>query len=281
MNISSTPSDRKTKYTNAPIPYPLWIMALISSLLLFLVGGSLFFFPDFARPRWVWSLTPFNTRFLGAIYLTALVSLSLLLLLRRAIPARLIVPMMWVFTTVILLVSCLQTEQFDMTRRSTGIWFWLYIADCIGSSYYLWRYSRRIFTGLLHLPRRWSVYLQLQAGFLGIYGLGLLVLPTIFGSFWPWPLNSFHSQLYSAIFLTGAVGAALLSRQTAAMELWVLGVIQAVFSGFVIAGVLVVDLAVHKIDWGLFGNWAWMGAIALLGVMGLGLIGQAWRLGHD
>ena len=126
MSISSTPCDRTTKGENAPIPFPLWIMALISSLLLLLVGGSLFFCPDFARSRWLWPLTPFNTRFLGAIYLTALIALTLLLLIRRAVPARLIVSMMWVFTTVILLVSCLQTEQFDMNRRATAIWFWLY-----------------------------------------------------------------------------------------------------------------------------------------------------------
>ena len=135
MSISSTPCDRKVKGVNAPIPIPLWGMALISSLLLLLVGGGLYFFPDFARSPSLWSLTPYNTRFLGAIYLTALVSLTLLLLTRRAVPARLIVPMMWVFTTVILLVSGSQIEQFDLNRRATAIWFWLYLADCVGASY--------------------------------------------------------------------------------------------------------------------------------------------------
>ena len=278
MSLSSTPVKNKTKVRNASIPMPLFTMALISSLLLLVVGSSLFFFPDFARPRWVWSLTPFNTRFLGAIYLTSLVGLSLLLLLRTAIPARLIVLMTWVFTTVILLVSCLQIEQFDLARRTTGIWFGLYSADCLIASYYLWRYGRQRFAELQRLPYKWRLYLQFQAGFLGIYGLGLLVLPARVGLFWPWPLDTFHSQLYSAIFLVGALGAALLARKAAVVELWVFGVIQLAFSGFVISGVWLVDRAVQKIDWGLFGNWVWFGAFVLLGITGLGMIWQSRRL---
>ena len=272
MHTASKLSEQRNRVKNAPIPTPLGIMALISSLLLVRVGGSLFFFPDFARPYWLWPLTPFNTRFLGAIYLTSLAALTILLITRRALPARLVVPMMWVFTTIILLVSVLQSEQFDMNRRATSIWFGLYIADCVGSSYYVWRYRRQTLAGLPKLPSRWSVYLQLQAGFLSVYGLGLLLLPALFGSFWPWPLDVFHSQLYSAIFLTGAMGAILLSQKAAPVELFTLGAIQVAFSSLVTAGTLVVDVAVQRIDWGLFENWAWMGAIALLGIAGLGLI---------
>ncbi|MEO1400665.1 MAG: hypothetical protein AAFV72_05345 [Cyanobacteria bacterium J06635_1] len=278
MNVSLSRFNRNVEGRNTPIAVPLFIMALISSLLLLLVGGSLFFFPDFARRRWLWTLTPFNTRFLGAIYLTALVALTILLMARRATLARLIVPMMWIFTTIILLVSCSQIKQFDVHRRATGIWFWLYSADCIGASYYLGHYGRQTFSGLRKWSRGWSVYLRLQAVFLGIYGLGLLVLPVLFGGFWPWPLDTYHSQLYSAIFLTGAVGALMLSRQTTAVELLALGLIQVAFSSLVIAGVLVVDGVVHKIDWSLFGNWIWMGAIALLGITGLGMIGQSRQI---
>ena len=275
MDILSMPPTRKNKPIDASTPIPLVILVLISSLLLLVVGGSLFFFPDFARSRWVWSLTPFNTRFLGAIYLTALVGLSILLVTRRALPARLIVLMTWVFTTVVLLVSCLQTGQFNLARRATSIWFGLYAADCLGSSYYLWHYGRQTFTELRRLPRRWSIYLWIQAGFLGVYGLGMLMLPAHFSLLWPWPLDTFHSQLYSAIFLVGAGGAALLARKTVVAEVWAFGVIQVTLSVFVLAGTVVVDLAVHRIDWGLISNWAWMGAFAWLGVMGLGLIGQA------
>ena len=267
------PSKNAIQNSAASMPMPLVIMALISSLLLLLVGGSLFFFPEFARSRWVWSLTPFNTRFLGAIYLASLVALSMLLVThRRALASRLMVPMMWVFTTVVLVVSCLQIEQFDLTRRTTAIWFGVYAADCLGSSYYLWHYRKPIFTVSQPLPRRWQRYLQWQAAVLGVYGFGLLLLPAQFGLFWPWPLDALHCQLYSAMFLTGAAGAALLARQATAMELWAFGLIQLTLSGLVLVGVVIVDLAVRRINWGSFGNWAWMGAVLLLAIAGLALV---------
>ena len=267
------PSKNAIQNPAASMPMPLVIMALISSLLLLLVGGSLFFFPEFARPRWVWSLTPFNTRFLGAIYLASLVALSMLLVThRRALAIRLMVPMMWVFTTVVLVVSCLQIEQFDLTRRTTAIWFGVYAADCLGSSYYLWHYRKPIFTVSQPLPRRWQRYLQWQAAILGVYGFGLLLLPAQFGLFWPWPLDALHCQLYSGMFLTGAAGAALLSRQATAMELWAFGLIQLTLSGLVLAGVVIVDITVRRINWGSFGNWAWMGAVLLVAIAGLALI---------
>ncbi len=264
-----------------PLPQcrcPLFIMALISSLLLVLVGGSLFFFPEAARSRWVWSLTPFNTRFLGAIYLTSLVGLSILLVTRRVLSVRLIVPIMWIFTTVVFVVSCLQIEQFDLARRATAIWFGLYAADCFGSSYYLWHYRRQIFMVSGHLPRHWHLYLQLQAAFMGIYGFGLLLLPTLFGGFWPWPLDVFHCQLYSAIVLTGAAASALLTRQPTPMQLCMLGLIQTTLSGLVLAGVVIVDIAVRAINWVSFNTWAWMGTFALLGIVGLALMLEARSL---
>ncbi|MEL6402683.1 MAG: hypothetical protein AAFR26_26965 [Cyanobacteria bacterium J06626_4] len=266
------PSKNAIQNPTASMPMPLVIMALTSSLLLLLVGGSLFFFPEFARSRWVWSLTPFNTRFLGAIYLASLVGLSMLLVMRRALAVRLMVPMMWVFTTVVVVVSCLQIEQFDLTRRTTAIWFGVYAADCLGSSYYLWHYRKPIFTVSQPLPRPWQRYLQWQAAVLGIYGFGLLLLPAQFGQFWPWPLDAFHCQLYSGMFLTGAAGAALLTRQATAMELWAFGLIQLTLSGLVLVGVVMVDIAVRRINWGSFGSWAWMGAVLLLAIVGLALI---------
>jgi len=260
---------------NALLPPLLLTLVTISIILLIIVGGGLFFFPKFSQPRWLWPLTPFNTRFLGAIYLTALVSLSSLVLAKRETLTRLVMPMMWVFTTVVLTVSCLQLQQFAASRKATDIWFVLYLVDCIAASYYLGYYRHQSYEGLRRLSKSWSIGLGLQAGLLGAYGLGLLLLPATVGSWWPWPLDAFHSQLYSSIFLTGAVGAAILSFKATAIELKALGAIQVTFSSLVLVGIWVVDRAVNKIDWSALGNWAWVGAIALLGIAGLALIRQS------
>ena len=258
---------------------PLLLMMLVSAsiVLLLLVGGGLFFFPDFLSTLWLWPLTPFNLRFLGAIYLTSLIALVNLVLARQDTLIRLIVPMMWVFTTVVLLVSCLHLEQFAASRRATDIWFWLYVVDCVGASYYLGFFRQQSFAGLRQLPRAWSVGLGIQAGLLGAYGLGLLLFPATTGSSWSWSLDTFHARLYSAIFLAGAMGSALLSRRAKAIECQALGVIQVTFSVLVLAGVWVVDRAGSKIDWSLTHNWIWLGMMLLFGIGGLGLIHQSQR----
>ena len=256
------------------LPALLLILSIISIVFLVFVGGGLFFFPVSWRPIWLWSLTPFNIRFLGAIYLTSLVALLSLVLARKAALIRLIVPMMWVFTTVVTLVSCLHLEQFDANRTTTDIWFWLYLVDCVGASYYLGYFKQKSFEGLYRLPLGWSIGLGLQAGLLGAYGLGLLIFPETTSSSWTWPLDIFHARLYSSIFLTGAIGSAILSRRAKSIECTALGVIQATFSGLVLAGVWIVDREVDKIDWSLSSNWVWLGAIALLGIVGVGLTQQ-------
>lgn len=256
---------------------PPWLLAMVmvSIVLLIMVGGALFCFPDLAQSRWVWPLKPYNTRFLGAIYLTSLVGLASLVLSRGVALTRLIIPMTSVFTTIVLMVSCLDLQQFNPGRRATDLWFWLYLVDCVGITYY-WGYFRsHNYLGLRRLPALWPVGLGVQSGLLGAYGLSLLLSPVAAGGAWLWPLDVFHAQLYSALFLAGAIGSALLSRRATAAEARSLGAIQVTFSSLVLLGIGLVDREVQGIKWGLLVNWAWVGAIALLGIVGLGLIKQS------
>lgn len=260
---------------SAALPPMLLAMVMVSIVLLIIVGGMLFCFPELGQSRWVWPLKPFNTRFLGAIYLTSLVGLVSLVVSRSVSLARLIIPMMSVFTTIVLLVSCLQLQQFNAERRITDIWFWLYLVDCVGATYWCGYLKSYNFLGLRRLPTSWAVGLGIQSGILGAYGLSLFFSPGAAGAAWLWPLDVFHAQLYSAIFLAGALGSAMLSRWATAAETRTLGLIQVTFSALVLLGTWLVDKEVQGIDWGLFVNWAWVGAIALLGVFGLGLIRQS------
>lgn len=273
--VTQPPHLEPAQSESSKLPLTLLMLAMTSIVLLAIVGGALFCFPEFSQSRWLWTLKPFNTRFLGAIYLTALVGLASLVLSQRMALARLIVPMTWVFTTVVLLVSCLQLQQFNPARRATDIWFWLYLVDCLGATYYWGYFKSHSFLGLRRLPRPWSIGLGVQSGLLGMYGLSLLLSPVAAGNAWLWPLNVFHAQLYSSIFLTGAVGSALVSRQTTAGETRALGAVQVTFSSLVLLGIWLVDQEVQGIDWGMFSSWAWINAIALLGLIGIGLIRQS------
>lgn len=268
---------RQSPFNNPAMPLLLRLVVLVAWLLLLAAGMSLLGMPDFARSRWAWTLTPLNAGFLGAIYLSAIVPLTVLLVTNRWAPARLVLPMLWVFTTVILVVSCLYLDRFQWQRRLTGIWFGIYTVLPIAATYYLWRYRRLPPANSIPISPAVQAYLRLQAIVLGCYGAGLLLVPTWINHSWTWKLDAFHSQLYSAIFLTGAVGAWIVSATTAAVELFTLGLTQTCLGGFALWGVIRVDMAVRKIPWGLPTTWLWLGLFVVLTMAGLGLIGHSLR----
>ncbi|WP_198016815.1 hypothetical protein [Rubidibacter lacunae] len=125
---------------------------------------------------------------------------------RRWSPARPILPMLSAFLTQLIVVSFFYSDLFNFDRRATGLWFGLYLSDCLVGTYYLARLGGRLVPedGRVEVRRSHN----LQALILGIYGVGLLLFPALFSGFWPWPLDAFHGRLYSAIFISGAIGLA-------------------------------------------------------------------------
>lgn len=247
-------------------------------LLVLIAGISLFFFPGLVVPRWPWSLTPFNTRFLGAIYASELVVVLTLLMVNRWAPARVAMPIAVTFTAIVSGVSLLYLDHFDPQRRVTWIWFILYIGSAVISVWFLWAF-RRLPQPMVAASMAGSqrVWLQAESALLGLYGLGLLLAPALFSAFWPWKIDDFHGQIYSAIFIGGAIGTFIMSRAAAPIELLAMGLAEFVFGLLAIVGLVIVDTAVHKINWSLPGTWVWLGLFTLLLVSGLLKGWQAYR----
>lgn len=260
---------------NPPLsPLVRWSMVIVALVLA--SGSSLFLAPALISHRWPWALAPFNTRFLGAIYLAELAAVCMLIIVNRWNPGRLVLPLAFIFTVLVSLVSGLHFDQFDPQRLVTWVWFILYIGSVLMTGYFLWCYRGLPPVNPTPPSPAWRRYLQVQAGIVGLYSLGLLLMPTIFSAVWPWPIDSFHAQVYSAIFVTAAVGAYLLSRAAAPLELFTLGLAQSLFGWSVILGLIIVDASVHRIDWSQWSTWLWLGAFAGLGVAGLAMVWQAY-----
>lgn len=235
------------------------------------IGLVLFFAPDLVARRWPWPLTPFNTRFLGAFYSAEMMTIMVMLGVNRWAPGRLVFWMALVFTVIVSIVSLLYFGQFNPQRRATWTWFILYIGSALISAFFLWWYGRWSVPGSAVPPSGLGrIYLQVEGALLGGYGLGLLLAPAIFSTFWPWKIDDFHGQIYSAIFLTGAVGTFILSRTAAPVELLTMGLTQVTLGLLAIVGMIMVDASVHKIGWSLPGTWVWLGLFALLFIAGLG-----------
>lgn len=257
-------------------PLLRWVTAL-ECIVLLVSGGGLFFLPAIVGQWWPWSLTPFNTRLLGAIYVASLISTLLLVLYNRWTPARVVVPMILIFTIIVLVVSLTYLPRF-IQPLPTILWIILYIGIPVNAAYHLWLYRTLSPAQPVEIPSVLRWLMRIQAVVLGLYGLGLLIAPTTFAAFWPWGIDDFHGRMYSVAFLTPALGAWLLSHSTTRIDLQTLGLTQIVGGLLPIVGMLIVSPTVppeRQVNWSIAGTWLWTGMFAFIFLMGAVMLLQS------
>lgn len=263
------------KSESNPALSPLVQAFMLIVAIVVVVGGALFFLPDIVGPIWPWRLTPFNTRFLGAIYLAELSIVVIIVFYNRWAPGRIILPLALTFTVIVSVISLFYLEIFDFRRVITWLWFILYLVPVLASAYFMWRYRRWPAALQQPMPALWRNYLLGQGIVFLLYGIGLLLIPSVFAGFWPWPIDDFHGRVYSAIFLTGATGSFLTWKSAAPIEVLSFGVSQFMLGLFAILGLVIVDAAVHRVNWSSPGTWLWIAAFADLLVAGAAMVWYA------
>jgi hypothetical protein len=257
---------------NPPVSPVLRLITVLVALIL-VIGSSLFFLPALAAPRWPWELSPFTARFLGAIYFGELVGAALFVAVPRWAPGRITIAEAVTFTAVVTVVSFLHLDQFDFSRVQGWGWFVIYIVPMLALAYYLWRYRNLPPADASPVPPLWRAYLLAQGAVLGLYAIALFLAPEPFSAFWPWRIDAFHGQMYSAIFLTGAVASFLLAKAAPEMELLAQGLIQLVIGLFAILGLIIVDASRNQVNWSAPGTWLWVGAFAVFFLAGAAMVG--------
>jgi hypothetical protein len=254
-----------------------WLTAY-ETLVVFISGFGLFFLPDLLRLLWPWELAPFNTRLMGTIYLASVIPAGILTWKARWSPARVIVPMIFVFTFIVLLVSILYFERFNTANPTTIVWFVLYIGIPANALYHLWLYRKLPPAESTPTPSYlWNILL-LQIVIFGGYGIGLLLLPELFSGFWPWRIDDFHGRMYSVGSITPAVGSLLLLRQGSSLEFIALGLTEIIGGIFPIIGLLIVNNSVQSVQWGAAGTWLWLILFLILGVCGMLMLQHAQKI---
>lgn len=245
---------------------------LVETLVLVAAGFGLFLFPEITRAIWPWQLAPFNTRFLGAVYLGAMVPVGLMYLSGRWSPTRPVLRAIFTFTFIVLVVSLFNPSQFDFKSPAVWGWFALYVSLPISAGYHLWLYRSMPTSHLNPVPRNWHYILRGTSLLLALYGIGLIVFPNVFSSLFPWKLDVFHSQLYSATFITGSVLLISVATVATPAEFITAGLTEATFSVFAILGLIIVDAAVKKIDWSAPNTVVWLALLVFLALLGIAMI---------
>jgi len=268
---------------NLQIPSFLRLVTAVECSVVFFATVLLFFLPDFTKGLWAWTIPPFNARFVGAVYFAAYLPLILFWLTARWTPGRLVLWMIFVFTTLIMAVMLWHWDVFEWNRPATFLVFWpLYLFLPFNSAFFLFqsRAIERVNTSAT--PASWRITLLSFALFGGIYGLGLLVAPGSFTNFWPWEVDEFHARIYASAFATPAVGAWILSRRGAASEYMAFG-LNLLAGGFLpILGTLWTNSGVpveRQVNYDT-GTWAFFIIFLMTGILGIGQILLAVRKGN-
>ncbi len=257
---------------NPPISTVLKIFTAVEFVVLATVSTVLFFFPTLGHSVWAWEIGAFNICFLGAVYFASAVAVGCMLFIGRWAPARVILPMLFTFTFVVLLVSIWKSSTFFFDRPATWGWFFLYIVLPIDAFIHLILYRKLKPADQNKTSPAWRAGAILLAVLFVIYGLGELIAPATFTSFWPWKMDAFHTQLYSGIFFTAAVGLYLVSKTSARVEFLSLGLTLAVCGFFSLLGVTLANAQLGKVDWSAGGTVAWLIGYSVILLTGLGMI---------
>ncbi|MGC4026986.1 MAG: hypothetical protein QM744_18705 [Mesorhizobium sp.] len=247
-------------------------------IIVLLVGAGLFFTPSLVRPRWPWDVAPFNARFLGSFYTAEIAVMSFLLVWNRWSPGRLILVMAFAFTFVVTTTSLVNHGMFNFARKAPWVWYAVYIISVLVSAYVLFASRNKPVVRGPNLPPPLQTWLGLEWMLLALYGAALLALPLQSTAFWPWHIDIFHAQTYSAIFLSGAAGVLLLSQKGTREDFLVVGTAEIMVGTLAILGLVLTDLAVHRVTWTAPGTIAWIALFALMAVSGIQKLLHARRI---
>jgi hypothetical protein len=267
---------------NPPVPAFLRLVLAVECSVVFVAGVLLFFMPGLAADLWAWTVPPFNSRFVGAVYLAAYLPLLLFWLVPRWIPGRLTLWMILTFTTLVTITMLIHVDIFEWDRPATYIFWALYIFLPINSAIFLLRSndagSAKGYDGPAPLRIVFWIFTLLGV----VYGLGLLIVPEALTRFWPWSVDAFHGRMYAAAFLTPAVATWIVSfRHRFAAEYLSLG-LNLVSGGFLpMLGTLWTNLGVsaeRQVNFNSAGTWAFFIFFSLTAMLGVVLIAIANHL---
>ncbi len=247
---------------------------------LLIAGFGMLFFISIIGPEWPWEISKFNALILGTGYTGALVAAVITVYVGRWAPARVVMPMVLLFAVVLLIVSLTELDRFDVADYSSWLWFTLYVAIPINAGYQIWlsRHLKPYYAHPVKAP--WGSILLIPIILLGVYGLGLLLAPETFSSFWPWPIDDFHGRAYSVLFLCPGLAAILLWRAAASIELVTAGLAFATGGAIPLVGLWALDRDLNKVDFSAGGTWLWLATFAVLLFAGLGLVWQSRSQEH-
>ena len=183
-------------------------------LLALWVGIWGYFIPERVDKAIPWLVPPFHARFIGAIYISAVVLMGMSMLAKQYVEARVPVFICAVWTGMLFIISLFYLSEFDFSRGPVWFWFGAYILYPIIGFWLTWNYrdTQNDSTGS-RLPNWIQTYFLIQGIVITLLALALLLLPNIMLTVWPWNITRMLAQIYAGPFLAYGLGSLMISRQ--------------------------------------------------------------------
>jgi hypothetical protein len=144
---------------NTPVPSFLRLVTIVESVVVRVTATVLFLLPSLGNAIWAWAIPPFNSRYAGAIYFAAFLPLVFFAISGRWSPGRLVLWMIFAFTTSIGLVMLIHIPNFDWSRPATYAFWFLYIFLPFSSAFFIYRLRDLKVSGSRNIPAAWQVLL--------------------------------------------------------------------------------------------------------------------------
>jgi hypothetical protein len=265
-----TAQAQPTSQTAVPFSHKVFFAAV--GVLAVWVGIWGFFLPAHVDQTLPWSVPPLHARFLGSIYLSGSVMI-VVILARRGASARVITPMIAIWTGMLFIVSLFYLQTFNWARAQTWVWFGAYLIYPLIALYLFWSQRGHVDDSGPALSTVLRAYLLVQGSLVTLLALCLLLLPGNMVTLWPWAITPMLAQLYSAPFLSFGLGSLYAARQR------VFAHVQILLLGIFVLGIFV--LLASLLHLALFSvahiaTWLWfLGFGVVTGATGIWLAAPA------
>ncbi len=262
-----------------------WLL-YAASVLVFLAGFQLTVFSEQTGTYFAWTIAPSITAaFLGAAYWAAVFVEVLAARQSTWAQARVAVPAIWLFTTLTLVVTLVHFDRFHFSSpiasAQGAAWFWLAIYAGVPVA--------MLVIGWLQLrvpggdpprgpaPRPWMRFMVLvEGGGMLAVGVGLLLVPTVVGSVWPWTLTALTGRAIGAWFVGMGFAAVHAFRENDFFRIRPLG---AGYTVFAVLQLVALARYVGDVNWSAPAAWVYLAF--LLNILPIGLFGWFGHRGTE
>ena len=241
------------------------------------VGFWCFFVPARSARAIPWALPPLCATFLGSMYLSGAAFTGTAMFARRWHEARVVLPMIAIWTGGLTIVSLFFLPAFNFARPQVWIWFVAYIVYPLIALYLVWvlRHERHLHPAGPELPVWVKRYLAVQGSVMVALAVALLFATAAVQPLWPWQTGRMMLQLYSMPLFSYGLGSFILLRQRAWSEIRLGLLAMGLFTGAELFASLRFAAALNGPP---IAVTLWLGWLALTTVVLAALTWRAFRL---